>query len=187
MEPRTMTHTDRPARSSSSGPVSRTVRLLLAAFSAWLAWEWATAGIDWFSRTSTRSSDGMWLVAGLAVYYGLYQFPHAAFGRAWARRTLIAAAVALTAAAAAAIVLEGHVWQPPFTWLLFGLELGFLIVLTIAHVVAVALGTRGCEMAGLAELVHRVRGTMRPRDEPMSCIVGLHHLDEWEAQRPVGR
>lgn len=168
----------------SSGPVSRTVRVLLAGLTAWLAAEWITAGMAWFGRSSTPRNGWVWVVAVLAVYYGLYQFPHAAFGTRSARRTLTASGIVLAAAGGTAIVLHGGVWEPPFTWLLYGFEVGFLIVVTVAHVVAVTLGTAGCEMGGLAELVHRLRGTARPTGQPMSCIAGLHRLDQWEADQP---
>lgn len=183
MNPPTMKRDDTSAR-PSSGPVSRTVRVLLAGLMGWLAVEWATAGIDWFGRSSTQRNGWVWGLALLAVYYGLYQFPSAAFGSRSVRRTLMASGIVFAAAAGTATAIHGGVWEPPFTWLLYGFEVGFLVVVTVAHVVAVMLGTAGCEMGGLAELVHRLRGTPRPAGEPMSCIAGLHRLDQWEADQP---
>lgn len=168
----------------SLGPVSRTVRVLLAAVTAWLTVEWATAGMDWFVRSSTPSNPWVWIVAAVAVYYGLYQLPYAASGRQAARRTVIVAAVAFATAAVASLMSNGGIWEPPLTGLLYGFELGFLATVTLAHLTAVVLGTPGCEMGGLAELIHRLRGTQPPNDEPMWCLMGLHHLDQWETHQP---
>jgi hypothetical protein len=49
------------------GPVSTACRLALTDVTAWSAVNWTSAGIGWFSRTSTIADPGIWLLIGLAT------------------------------------------------------------------------------------------------------------------------
>jgi hypothetical protein len=55
-----------------------------------------------------------------------------------------------------------------------------LVETVVALVLAVALGTRGCEIGVWDEIAARRSG--RPASPPL-CILGLHYLDEWELRR----
>jgi hypothetical protein len=50
----------------------------------------------------------------------------------------------------------------------------------VALLLAVVLGTRGCEIGVWADIAARLRGGSA---SPPLCIVGLHHLDSWELRR----
>jgi hypothetical protein len=73
---------------------------------------------------------------------------------------------------------------PPLTTLIYWFDVGFLIAVAISYLIAVFLGTPDCEVGGLGELIRRLRGVPDPADhEAMWCIAGIHHLDQWEAER----
>jgi hypothetical protein len=74
--------------------------------------------------------------------------------------------------------------RPPLTTLLYWFDVGFLIAVAISYLIAAFLGTPGCEVGGLGELIRRLRGVPDPADhEAMWCIAGIHHLDQWESER----
>ena len=52
----------------------------------------------------------------------------------------------------------------------------------VALVLAIALGTPGCEIGVWPELIARVRGERSSRSTGLVCIVGLHLVDAWEAR-----
>lgn len=166
------------------GPVGRLVRVFGAVIMALFGFDWLEAGMTWFGNPSTPSHAWVWVVTGLAAYYGLHQLPESGLGRPWGERTLAAAGVVVAAAALATLTLNGELWAPPLTTLLYGLDVTFLFVVAISYVVAVFLGTPGCEVGGLGELIRRLRGVPHAADhEAMWCIVGIHCLDAWEAER----
>ncbi|MPZ70181.1 MAG: hypothetical protein GEU71_11740 [Actinobacteria bacterium] len=148
---------------------------------AWLSFEWSEAGLTWFARSTTPANPWVWIVTGLAIYYSLYQLPSTGFGAAWGRRVAVVFGAVVAATAVFTLLGNGELWAAPLTWLLYGLATGFLILVTISFVIAVILGTPGCEIGGLAELIRRLRGDTGA--EAMWCIVGLHRIDEWEAGR----
>jgi hypothetical protein len=170
------------------GPVSTACRLALTGVTAWSAVNWTSAGIDWFSRTSTIADPGIWLLIGLGIYYGLYQTAESGFGQRWGIRTVIAFAVALVGAGVVALATEGELWAAPLTWLPYGLVLWFFVSTAIAGPISLAQGTRGCEFGALGELIRRLRGVPHPqRADAMWCIAGLHRIDAWEARRAEAR
>lgn len=183
-------HTKSPAGRAQlrTGPVGRVARALGAVVMGALAYDWVEAGTDWFSRSSTPANMGVWAVIILGAYYGLYQLPEFGFGHPWGKRIAAGFAGILGAAAVATIVIEGKLWAAPLTWLLYSLGASFLIAVAASFTVAIILGTPGCEVGSLAELVRRIRfrgrGDARPDAHgPMWCVAGLHHLDRWEAGR----
>ncbi len=164
-----------------SGVVGRLVRVLYGAVMAWFAFQWAEAGLTWFSEPTTPANPWVWIVTGLGIYYGLYQLPASSFGAPWGRRVVSIYLTLLATAAVTAVLTQGDLWAAPLTWLLYGLDVGLVVVATIAFLVAVVLGTPGCEMGGLAELIRRLRGASNAEaTEGIWCIGGLHKLDEWE-------
>ena len=170
------------------GPVSTACRLALTGVTAWSAVNWTSAGIGWFSRTTTITDPGIWLLIGLAIYYGLYQTAESGFGRPWGIRALVAFAVVLAGVGVAAVISEGELWAAPLTWLPYGLVLWFFVTTAIAGPISLAQGTPGCEFGALGELIRRLRGVPEPeRADAMWCIAGLHWIDAWEARRAEAR
>jgi hypothetical protein len=90
----------------------------------------------------------------------------------------------VTASAAAAAVIGElravAVWSSPLSDLVWALDVTMLAQTIVALLLAVALGTRGCEIGVWADIASRLRGG--PASPPL-CIIGLHHLDEWELRR----
>jgi hypothetical protein len=68
----------------------------------------------------------------------------------------------------------------PLSDLVWTLDVAMLLETVVALVLAVVLGTRGCEIGVWADIAARLRG--RPASPPL-CIIGLHHLDDWELRR----
>ena len=172
------------------GPVGRIARALGAVVIGAFAHEWVEAGMAWFSGSSTPANPMVWAVMVLAGYYGLYQFPDFSFGRPWGKRVVIGFTGILAAVAVATVAVQGELWTAPLTPVLYWLGVSFLIAVAFSYVVAIFLGTPGCEVGGLAELVRRIRHRSHPDDhEAMWCVAGLHRLDAWEAGRKqrVGR
>lgn len=166
------------------GPVSRGVRLLLAVVVAWFLAQWIAAGPTWFAQPSTLSNPWVWLVTAAAVYYGLHQLVARGFGRRCAYRVVVAFGVGVLAVLAVTLVRAGELWAAPLTTLLYGLDVGFLTLAVLALIVSIPLGTPGCDIAAIGELIRRVRGTSDTEDdEPMWCVAGLHRLDLWEARQ----
>jgi hypothetical protein len=59
-----------------------------------------------------------------------------------------------------------------------------MLVQTIVAPLTAALGTRGCEIGVWADIAARLRGG--PASPPL-CIIGLHHLDDWELRRHLNK
>jgi hypothetical protein len=165
-------------QASRTGPVGRLARLLAAAVGTWSAYSLWTDRAFIFNEPD----EGLLLLTGLAVY-GVYQIA-AVFGRG--KLVLATLAVVAAAASALAIAREGSLWAPPLSWLAWGLDIGFLVVISATMLVAMVVGTPGCEIGVLAELTPRLRRQAH-RAEAMFCLVGLHKLDAWEARQPWHR
>jgi hypothetical protein len=61
-------------------------------------------------------------------------------------------------------------------------RLGWAAGLAVALVLAIALGTPGCEIGVWPELIARVRGGRASASAGLACIVGVHLVDAWEAR-----
>lgn len=111
--------------------------------------------------------------------------------RRWQMRALIGLAVILAAGAATARIASGAVWASPLSDLVWGIDAVMLVETIVALVLAIALGTPGCEVGVWPELIGRLRGVDAPASTRPICILGLHFIDEWEARatrepRPTG-
>jgi hypothetical protein len=85
----------------------------------------------------------------------------------------------------AALAADGSLWAAPVTWLLYGLDLAFAVAIGAAMLVSIVVGTPGCELGAVRELVLRLQGKFDPRQvQAPACGGGLHQLDRWEARQP---
>jgi hypothetical protein len=108
-------------------------------------------------------------------------------GEAVAKTRSIALTVLAAAVAVAAVVggvRAGAVWGSPLSDLVWTLDVAMLLETIIALLLAAVLGTPGCEIGVWADIAARLRG--RPASPPL-CIIGLHHLDEWELRHRAER
>lgn len=170
------------ASPSRTGPVGRLARLALAGLAGWVVYDLWVDRLAIFSPSEGLLDPGLLLVTGV-VLHGVYVFAEL-FGRG--KRALVMLGLLAAAAAAAAVVRAGTVWAGPFTWLVWGLNISWLTVVVITALLAIVLGTPGCEIGVLRALARRLRGSVSD-DKPMFCIAGLGALDSWERRRSWSR
>jgi hypothetical protein len=107
-------------------------------------------------------------------------------GRQVARRaqvgTLLAVAGTVALAGAVGHLAYGSVWGFPLADLVWSFDVVLLAQQVVALVLAIALGTPGCEIGVWPELIARVRGERPSASVGLACIVGLHLVDAWEAR-----
>ena len=189
MKPSIPNALDRRARSTErTGPVGRAVRLLLA---AGFTYGFSTL-IDQGGPASLRDAEALTdvtfvvlTIAMVPVYTILAgELAKIVAGEAVAKTARRVALGTLAAAAAVAAVVgqvrAGAVWGSPLSDLVWTLDTAILLQTIVALFIAVVLGTPGCEIGVWAEIAARLRGG--PASPPI-CIIGLHHLDKWEARR----
>jgi hypothetical protein len=139
------------------GPFGRVVRLVLGAFCIWAVWAITTQGAG-VIKTGDLSDGTWWLLMGIA----LFAFPdvvNIGFTLKWKANPMRAGVVG--AAGLMALVgwaTTGHAFAPPlgafvFFWLLY--TLGHL---GISFVLASLIGTPGCEMRSLPQLLGMLTG-----------------------------
>ena len=174
-----------------TGPLGRLARFLIAVVLGLSLYSIADqGGPSSFRDPSNLTEPITWVlhVAMLAVFVLLVgQLAAATAGPAaaprWQFAALIGLAVALAAAAVIARIASGAIWASPLPEVVWAFDAVMLVETIVALLLAIALGTPGCEVGVWPELIGRLRGagaavSMRP-----ICILGLHHLDEWEARR----
>jgi hypothetical protein len=145
-----------------------------------------------FRDPSNLVEPMFWLLHGaMLVLFVLLvgQLAAAIVGPGSARRWQLGALLGLAALVGAAVltawIRSGEVWASPLPELVWGFDLVMLIETIAALLLAIALGTPGCEVGVWPELIGRLRGggvSTRP-----ICILGLHFVDEWEARRARAR
>jgi hypothetical protein len=102
------------------------------------------------------------------------------------RRFQVGAFVASVAAIAVAALIglgtQGAAWGFPLADLVWWFDVLMLSEGLVALLLAVALGTPGCEIGVWSELLARARGGESETHVGLACVVGLHLLDAWEAR-----
>jgi len=76
---------------------------------------------------------------------------------------------------------SGAVWASPLSDLVWGIDAVMLGETIVALLLAISLGTPGCEVGVWPELIGWLRGA--PTSTRPICILGLHFIDDWEARR----
>jgi hypothetical protein len=174
-----------------TGPVGRLARLALAAaYAATLLSVVDRRGSAHFRNPHILTEPLAWflhLVMFTSFLLLVGALASALAGRGAMRRWQLGAFVAswLTVGVVAAIgrVAFGSVWGFPLADLVWWFDVLMLIEGLVATLLAVALGTPGCEIGVWPELVARARGSTAQTEEGLACIVGLHLIDQWEARR----
>jgi hypothetical protein len=105
----------------------------------------------------------------------------------WQSAALRLVIVAVVVAAVIGQVIEGSAWGFPLGDLVWWFDVVILVEELVATVLAIALGTPGCEVGVWPELLGRARGTSAESETFLACVVGLHLLDGWEARRRLSR
>jgi hypothetical protein len=181
-----------PLGLARTGPLGRAARLLLALV---FAYGLATL-VDQGGPASIRDPENLTdapfvvlIIAMVAVYAVLVtELAKLVRGEAVAKRArwIALSVLAATAAAAAAVgeVRDGAVWGSPLSDFVWAFDVVLLLQTIVALLLAVVLGTPGCEIGVWNDIAARVRGGQA---SPPICVLGLHHLDEWELRRRVNQ
>lgn len=179
------------AGSDRTGPLGRLARLILAAAAgialASIVDEGGAAG---FRRPTVLAEPSVWVLHAtmLALFVHLVGRLAAAVAgeraaRRWRRAALAGLVAALGIAAAVGQLAFGAVWGPPLADLVWAFDVLMLTETIVAALLAIALGTPGCEIGVWPELIARARGVRDAPPAGAACPVGLHLLDAWEARR----
>ena len=174
-----------------TGPLGRLARLgLSAAFAGSLYSIVDRSGSARFRNPHILTEPSAWLlhVTMLIVFVVLVGTIASTTGRAHLMRRIQIMAVAglLGIGAVAAVIgqaASGVVWGFPLADLVWWFDVVMLALGFASAVLAVVLGTPGCEMGVLQDLVACLR--RRPSSaDAAPCVVGLHALDAWEHRQP---
>jgi hypothetical protein len=122
----------------------------------------------------------LFLVGALALALG-----GPAARRRWQVSAVVASIAIVTAAGVIGKLMQGSVWGFPLADLVWWFDVLMLTEGFVATVLAIALGTPGCEIGVWPELLARVGGRSATSEQGLACIVGLHLIDAWEARRPT--
>ena len=178
-----------------TGPFGRLARLVIALVAALSLYTIADQGGPASFRDPSNLTEPITLVlhgAMLLVFVLLVgQLAGATVGPAYARRwqlgALVGLAIMLAAAAVTAWIASGAVWASPLSDLVWGFDAAMLVETIVALLLAIALGTPGCEVGVWPELITRLRGRDAAASPGPICVLGLHFVDEWEARRARAR
>jgi hypothetical protein len=185
-------HTSHETRHPRTGPVGRLARLLLALVIAlWPLYSIADrGGPASFREPSNLTEPITWVLHGamLVVFVLLVgQLAAATVGpalvRRWQMRALIGLALVLALAAVTASIASGAVWASPLSDIVWAFDAVMLVETIVALLLAIVLGTPGCEVGVWPELIGRVRGGNANTSTRRICVLGLHFIDDWEARR----
>jgi hypothetical protein len=180
---------DGGVRHPRTGPIGRLARLLFAVIAALSLYSIADQGGPASFRDPSNLSEPITWVLHIAMFTVFVlligQLAVATVGpagvRRWQVRALIGLAVAMVTAAGIARMASGAVWASPLSDLVWGIDAVMLGETIVALLLAIALGTPGCEVGVWPELIGRLRGA--PTSTRPICILGLHFIDDWEAGR----
>lgn len=166
-----------------TGPLGRGVRLIGAVVFGLGISSLVSLGPGHFGGEAALRSPTVWvLTVVVAILLGdlIVRFlpvPPAVRG------LVLAALVAGIAAAAAISAAAGPAWSPPLTSLVWWIDVADLCFSASSLLLAIPIGTPGCEKMAWAELYAMLRGRRLPAGR--WCIGGLHVVDNWEIGRRV--
>lgn len=162
-----------------TGPLGRAIRLFGAVALGLGVSSFIQTGLGHFGRASELHSPGMWIltviVAVLLVDLIVRFLP---VSRVLRGIILAALVVAVIVTAAISHASSGSLWGPPLSDLVWWIDVADLSFSTVSLLLAVPLGTPGCEKMAWAELYVLLFGGPRPAGR--WCVGGLQVVDNWE-------
>jgi hypothetical protein len=177
--------------SQRTGPFGRLARLVLATiFALSLLSIVDSRGSARFRNPHILSEPAVWflnllIAAAFVILVGA--IAAALAGHQSRRRCQVGAVIGLLATVAASAgygeLTQGAAWGFPLADLVWWFDVLVLVQLIIAELLAVAFGTRGCEIGVWPELPARARGGHARSEDTLACLFGLHLIDAWEARR----
>lgn len=174
-----------------TGPIGRLARLILAGvFIVTLLSIVDSRGSAHFRNPHILQEPLAWFLHLLlfTVFVNLVGALAASFyGQATRRRwqvgAVIASMIAVAIAAEIGKLTQGSYWGFPLADLVWWFDVSVLVEQVAATLLAIALGTPGCEIGVWADLLARNRSGPSTPEAGLACIVGLHLVDAWEARR----
>jgi hypothetical protein len=174
-----------------TGPVGRLARLVLAAAFAYpLLSIVGPGGSSRFRNPHILSEPSAWLlhILMLVTFIILVGALAAALAgerarRPWQLGALVTATALVAIAGGIGLVDRGLFWGFPLADLVWWFDVLMLIEQIGATLLAVGIGTPGCEVGVWPYLIGRARGAAPSAENGLACIVGLHLIDGWEARR----
>jgi hypothetical protein len=164
----------------STGPFGRLAAALLSLLDQ--------GGAVGFRKPSVLTEFSVWLltgfmVAGFATLLGA--IASAAGSRSpepWRLGAVALVGISALAAAFIGQVTSGSLWGFPLADFVWWFDVLMLVQAIIASLIAIVIGTPGCEVGVWPALMARVRGGQWTPVAGPACIVGLHFIDAWEAE-----
>jgi len=180
-----------PVTTHRTGPLGRLARLVLAgAFALTFVSIVGTRGSAQFRDPHILGEPNAWFLhlVMFAVFLVLVGALAESIGgvrarRPWQLGAVIALLAALAIAALIGAATRGVVWGYPLADLVWWFDVLVIVEQLVALLLAIALGTPGCEVGVWSELFARLRGETPRSEGGLACIIGLHALDDWEARR----
>jgi hypothetical protein len=180
-----------PYRVRRTGPVGRFARLVLAGLFAYPLFSIVGPGLSSrFRNPHILSEPSAWLVhiLMLATFVILVGALASALAgqrarRPWQAAALVGAAATVAIAGGIGLAQHGEFWGFPLADVVWWFDVVMLTEQVAATLLAIGLGTPGCEIGVWPALIGRVRGDAPAVESGLACIVGLHLLDGWEARR----
>lgn len=160
------------------GVVGRAVRLLFAAILAVLTYQLAAGAPSWWDGLDGDAGLFVWLAFLLAFSHWLV---NELLGVSWGWRPTAALVAGAGVAAAVGAWTEGTPWGAPLGIYLWAWSFAFALTLGLGHLLAVLLGTPGCELRSFWHLWAKVRG----RDVAAVACPGW--VDRFDRVRIAGR
>ena len=102
------------------------------------------------------------------------------FGRSWRNRPRLVVLVLGLGATVIDLLVYEQLWAPPLAALVYGTTVYTLAHLGLSFVLATLLGTPGCEMRAIPDLLGRLIGRAAAEHH---CPGFITPLDNWEARR----
>jgi hypothetical protein len=103
----------------------------------------------------------------------------------WQIGAVVFAAAVVVVTGGIGRLIHGSFWGYPLADAVWWFDVLMLTEQIAAALLAVALGTPGCEIGVWPSLLARFRGGRPIPETGLACIVGLHLIDGWEARRAV--
>jgi hypothetical protein len=161
------------------GPVGRLVRFGLGALCLYALWV-VMLNLKVFVANPVSMLTELTLMIVAAIWVFNYVV-NIGFSKSWNRRPLFVSMAVLLLSAGVAFV-----WSGSFDSLIFGVPLTLWLVyfylhLGVSFVVAALVGTPGCEMRAIPELIGRMTGNLSEEHECPAAFIT--RIDAWERAR----
>ena len=166
-----------------TGPLGRTVRLLGAVFLGAGVYTLIAIGLTDFRDLQELRTPGPWILTAVVAILIVDLVTRFVPLPSRSRRLVLAGlGAAVVVAGVVSVVADGSVWGSPLSDLVWLIDVVYLCYASASLLLALVLGTPGCENMAWVELRGKLRGEPR-RVTGVWCIGGLHVVDNWELGR----